>query len=193
MKNADLLELLKVHFPSYEMSVIRLKNLRAYYNLQSGVKYNSFVKGHIPANKGQKMPETTREKVKKTWFTKGNIPRNTRKVGSELEDKSGYILVKVKDTGKRCEMWKPKQLLIWENYHKEKVPKGSFVTFLDGDKRNFDIKNLALITRSENAKMNQNSYRFSDAEVTEAALNVVRLKIKIKEKSAEIKPKNLIK
>lgn len=62
MKNADLLELLKVHFPSYEMSVIRLKNLRAYYNLQSGVKYNSFVKGHIPANKGQKMPETTREK-----------------------------------------------------------------------------------------------------------------------------------
>lgn len=104
--------------------------------------------------------------------------------------------MKIKDTGKRCEMWKPKQLLVWEEYHNEKVPKGSFVTFLDGDKRNFDIKNLALITQSENVRMNQNGYRFSDAEVTKTALNVVRLKIKIKEKSVEIKSgatKNLIK
>ena len=82
-------------------------------------------------------------------------------------------------------MWKPKQQVIWEQYHNEKVPKGSFVTFLDGDKRNFDIKNLALITQSENVRMNQCGYRFSDAEVTKAALNVVRLKIKIKEKEAE--------
>lgn len=185
MKNADLLELLKVHFPSYEMSRNKLKNLRTNHGLQSGVQYNRFVKGHIPANKGQKMPETTREKVKKTWYTKGHSPHNTRKIGDEWEE-DGRILVKVKDTGKRYEMWRPKQLVIWEKYHNERVPKGSFVTFLDGDKRNFDIKNLALITRSENVRMNQNGYRFSDAEITEAALNVVRLKIKIKEKSAEM-------
>lgn len=184
MKNTDLLELLKVRFPSYEMSVTKLKNLRTLYKLQSGVKYNLFAKGHVPANKGQKMPEATKEKVKETWFKKGHIPHNTREIGSELEE-DGRILVKVKDTGKRYEMWRPKQLVIWEQYHNEKVPKGSFVTFLDGDKRNFDIKNLALITQSENVRMNQNGYRFSDAEITKAALNVVRLKIKIKEKEAE--------
>lgn len=196
MKNTDLLELLKVHFPSYEMSVTKLKNLRTLYKLQSGIRRGTFCKGHVPANKGQKMPETTKEKVKETWFKKGHIPHNTREIGSELEDKGGFIFVKVKDTGKRYEMWRPKQLVIWEQYHNEKVPKGSFVTFLDGDKRNFDIKNLALITQSENVRMNQNGYRFSDAEITKAALNVVRLKIKIKEKSAEIKSgatKNLIK
>lgn len=188
MKNADLLELLKVHFPSYEMSRNKLKNLRTNHGLQSGVKYNIFVKGNTPINKGQKLSKETREKLKKTWFTKGNIPRNTREIGSELEE-DGRILVKVKDTGARCEMWKPKQLVIWEEYHNEKVPKGSFVTFLDGNNRNFDIKNLALITRNENMRMNQNGYRFSDAEITKAALNVVRLKIKIKEKEAEIKGK----
>lgn len=196
MKNADLLELLKVRFPDYAMSVSRLKNLRTRYDLKSGVKYSIFAKGHVPANKGQKMPETTKEKLKNTWFKKGNSPHNTREIGSELEDKGGYIFVKIKDVGTRYEMWKPKQLLIWEEYHNEKVPKGSFVTFLDGNKRNFDIKNLALITQSENVRMNQNGYRFSDAEITKAALNVVRLKIKIKEKSAEIKSgatKNLIK
>lgn len=185
MKNADLLDLLKVHFPSYEMSRNKLKNLRTNHGLQSGVKYNIFVKGHTPFNKGKKMSERTKEKVKKTWFTNGHSPHNTREIGSELEE-DGRILVKVKDTGKRYEMWRPKQLLIWEKYHNEKVPKGSFVTFLDGNNRNFDIKNLALITRNENARMNQNGYRFSDAEITKAALNVVRLKIKIKEKSAEM-------
>lgn len=185
MKNADLLELLKVHFPSYEMSRNKLKNLRTNYNLQSGVKYNIFVKGNIPHNKGQKLSKETREKLKKTWFTNGHSPHNTREIGSEQEE-DGRILVKVKDTGARCEMWKPKQLVIWEEYHNEKVPKGSFITFLDGNNRNFDIKNLALITRNENMRMNQNGYRFSDAEITKAALNVVRLKIKIKEKSAEM-------
>lgn len=124
MKNADLLELLKVRFPDYAMSVSKLKNLRTRYDLKSGVKYSIFAKGHVPANKGQKMPETTKEKVKKTWFKKGNSPHNTREIGSELENQDGYLLVKVKDTGKRHEMWKPKQLLIWEKYHNEKVPKG---------------------------------------------------------------------
>ena len=98
MKNADLLELLKVHFPSYEMSINKLKNLRTNHGLQSGVPYNRFVKGHTPANKGQKLSEETREKLKKTWFTKGNSPHNTREIGSELEE-DGRILVKVKDTG----------------------------------------------------------------------------------------------
>ena len=119
-------------------------------------------------------------------FQKGNNPLNTRDVGSELLGADGYLLVKVQDTGKRCEKWRQKHVLVWEQYHKMKVPKGHVVIFLDGDRNNFDITNLALITRRENMRLNQSGYRFTDAKLTETAINIVKLKNKIFDKTHKI-------
>ena len=130
-----------------------------------------FEKGHATWNKGTK--GLTKANV--TSFKKGQKPHNYKPLGSERITKDGYCEVKVSDTGRR---WRPKHVLIYEKHH-GKVPKGSAVIFLDGDKRNFDIDNLYLVTRSQLAMLNKNSLIQKDAELTKTAINVVDLMKKI--------------
>ena len=130
-----------------------------------------FEKGHATWNKGTK--GITKANV--TSFKKGQKSHNYKPVGSERITKDGYCEIKVSDTGRR---WRPKHVLIYEKHH-GKVPKGSAVIFLDGDKRNFDIDNLYLVTRSQLAMLNKNSLIQKDAELTKTAINVVDLMKKI--------------
>ena len=130
-----------------------------------------FEKGHATWNKGTK--GLTKANV--TSFKKGQKPHNYKPLGSERITKDGYCEIKVSDTGRR---WKPKHVLIYEKHH-GKAPKGSAVIFLDGDKRNFDIDNLYLVTRSQLAMLNKNSLIQKDADLTKTAINVVDLMKKI--------------
>ena len=130
-----------------------------------------FEKGRATWNKGTK--GLTKANV--TSFKKGQKSHNYKPVGSERITKDGYCEIKVSDTGRR---WRPKHVLIYEKHH-GKVPKGSAVIFLDGDKRNFDIDNLYLVTRSQLAMLNKNSLIQKDAELTKTAINVVDLMKKI--------------
>ena len=130
-----------------------------------------FEKGRATWNKGTK--GLTKANV--TSFKKGQKPHNYKPLGSERITKDGYCEIKVSDTGRR---WRPKHVLIYEKHH-GKVPKGSAVIFLDGDKRNFDIDNLYLVTRSQLAMLNKNSLIKKDAELTKTAINVVDLMKKI--------------
>ena len=130
-----------------------------------------FEKGHATWNKGTK--GLTKANV--TSFKKGQKSHNYKPVGSERITKDGYCEIKVSDTGRR---WRPKHVLIYEKHH-GKVPKGSAVIFLDGDKRNFVIDNLYLVTRSQLAMLNKNSLIQKDAELTKTAINVVDLMKKI--------------
>lgn len=130
-----------------------------------------FEKGHATWNKGTK--GLTKANV--TSFKKGQKPHNYKPLGSERITKDGYCEIKVSDTGRR---WKPKHVLIYEKHH-GKVPKGSAVIFLDGDKRNFDIDNLYLVTRSQLAMLNKNNLIQKDADLTKTAINVVDLMKKI--------------
>ena len=130
-----------------------------------------FEKGHATWNKGTK--GLTKANV--TSFKKGQKPHNYKPLGSERITKDGYCEIKVSDTGRR---WRPKHVLIYEKHH-GKVPKGSAVIFLDGDKRNFDIDNLHLVTRGQLAMLNKNNLIQKDAELTKTAINVVDLMKKI--------------
>ena len=130
-----------------------------------------FEKGRATWNKGTK--GLTKANV--TSFKKGQKPHNYKPLGSERITKDGYCEIKVSDTGRR---WKSKHLVVYEK-HRGKVPKGSAVIFLDGDKRNFDIDNLYLVTRSQLAMLNKNSLIQKDAELTKTAINVVDLMKKI--------------
>ena len=130
-----------------------------------------FEKGRATWNKGTK--GLTKANV--TSFKKGQKPHNYKPLGSERITKDGYCEIKVSDTGRR---WRPKHVLIYEKHH-GKVPKGSAVIFLDGDKRNFDIDNLHLVTRNQLAMLNKNSLIQKDAELTKTAINVVDLMKKI--------------
>ena len=105
-------------------------------------------KGLIPVNKGTKgmFPNAGGA----TRFKKGNRPHNYLPVGSETKTSDGYWKVKIADPN----IWKMKHVLLWENAYGP-VPKGKFVTFLDGNRDHCVLDNLGLISLAANCRRNQ--------------------------------------
>lgn len=145
------------------------------YNLNTGLT-GQFQKGEIPHNKGQK--GIYAKGCEKTWFKKGNRPKNYKPVGSERLTKDGYVMVKIADPNK----WRLKSIIVWEKAHEKKVPKNHVIVFADGNTQNFELDNLLLVTRAELALLNKYKYiKKGSAEITKTALNLVKLEKKINE------------
>lgn len=180
---AELTQLVNETFNT-EFNTTQISGYKKRHNIKSGID-TKFKKGLVSHNKGQKMSAYTYELCKGTMFQKGNRPHNYKPVGSErIESKDGYTLIKIADPNK----WVLKHVHIWEQAN-GKVPKGSMITFLDGNKSNFALDNLACITQAECATLNKNKMRSEFAEITQANINLVRLNKKItdikKEKRGE--------
>jgi hypothetical protein len=155
----------------------QIGNFKFVHGIRSHTKGGRFQKGQIPHNKGKKMDLKTYRKVKRTMFRKGNIPQNHREVGSERVDVDGYVMVKISEPNK----WILKQRLVYEESTGEKLTKNDVIVFLDGDKQNFDIKNLAKMTRNELVRYNQDHLYGEDFETNRSAVLVAKLKAKIGE------------
>lgn len=147
----------------------QIKGYYANHKLNSGLT-GRFEKGHVSANKGQKMPPEIYEKCKGTMFKKGNTPSNHRPVGSERITKDGYLEIKVAEPNK----WRLKHLVVWESFNGP-LPKGHAILFLDENKQNYDISNLRLMTRSELLIMNRYGVKGADAETMNTAANLAQL------------------
>lgn len=114
-----------------------------------------FKKGHPTYNKGKKMPAEVREKVKHTFFKKGNLPANTYK-----EAEAGVISVR-KDNGGRFYKfikiahgkWMLLHRYLWHEAYGD-VPPCHVVVFKDGDSMNCTLDNLECITMAENMQRN---------------------------------------
>ena len=152
---------------SYTQS--QIKGFYSNHNLNSGLT-GRFEKGHVSANKGQKMSKDLYEKCKGTMFKKGNVPSNHRPVGSERVTKDGYIEVKIAEPNK----WRLKHLVAWERVNGP-LPKGYAILFLDGNKQNTDISNLRLMSRSELLIMNRFGIKGADIESMNTAANLAQL------------------
>ena len=150
----------------------QLKSFLARKRIIRFENHGRFEKGHVSANKGKKMPAAVYEKSKHTMFKKGHQPANRREVGSERINVEGYIEIKVAEPNR----WQLKHRVVYENYHNIKSKSADVVIFLDGNKQNFDIENLALIDHGINAIMNHEGMRFADAEITRTEVNIARLK-----------------
>ena len=129
-----------------------------------------FQKGQTPWNKGIKgsIPNNA------TSFKKGQLPHNTRNEGETRLDKEGYVLVKVAH-----KKWIRKHRLIWEQAHGE-IPKGYVIRIKDGNKQNYSLDNMQLITQAENMRLNA-MQRFP-TELKQAIRLLKKLKKKINEK-----------
>lgn len=150
-------------------SAEQIKSYYANHKLNSGLN-GRFEKGHVPANKGQKMSPGQYEKCKGTMFKKGQVPGNHREVGSERITKDGYIEIKIAEPNK----WRLKHLVIWEAVNGP-LPSQHAILFRDDNKQNTDISNLRLIKRSELLIMNRYDIRGEDAETMDAAANLAQL------------------
>ena len=72
---------------------------------------------------------------------------------------------------------------MWEQYHNRKVPKGKVVIFLDGNKTNFEIDNLKLISRGALLILNRKySHILKDKELMRSCVDLSELIYKISKK-----------
>ena len=129
-----------------------------------------------PANKGKKMSPEQYEKCKATMFHKGNVPANHMEVGEYTHTTDGYLIRKVQEQGTQRERFEFVHRKVWEE-HNGPIPEGKMVSFLDGNKDNCDIDNLALIDNKENLELNRSNLRFSNAEFTRAGVAIAKVKV----------------
>lgn len=160
-----------------KLNLNQIKGAISRYKFNTGFT-GKFNKGNIPFNKGIKGTEYLSKEslkgMKKTQFKLGQSPVNWRPVGSERITVDGYTEVKTLEPNK----WRLKHQVVWEKYN-GLIPKKHVVIFADGDKSNFNIKNLILISRSKLLIMNKNKLIYNNAELTKMGIVIASIQEKI--------------
>lgn len=105
-------------------------------------------------------------------------------IGSFREDSNGYIRIKVANR-----KWMLYHRYLWEKHYNKKLPQDMIIVFLDGNRRNFNIENLAAITRAEHLYITDHRLRFSDAQLSKTGTLIAKVAVKAKEKSRNVKKK----
>jgi len=166
-----------------------MKQFRQRHGIKSGLT-GWFQKGRSPGNKGKKLidylsPEAY-EKSKATWFQKGHVPVNLMPVGTIVKSSYGYMLRKKSDKGTQWERWELLHRAVWEE-NNGPIPDGYVLIFLDGNRENCDISNLALVSQAESQMMTCKKLRFEDPDCTAVGIQIAKLKIKMKKLEKEKK------
>lgn len=146
----------------------QMRSFFSNHHVCNGVKCE-FVRGHEPFNKGRK--GVCAPGCEKTWFVRGQVPKNLKPIGYERITKDGYTEVKIREKdpdNPKQKNFVLKHRLIWEQLHGP-IPKGHIVVFRDGNKRNFAPDNLALISMRQNAVLNHSHLRQTDPELFETS------------------------
>lgn len=163
-----------------------MKQFRQRHGIKSGVT-GWYQKGHLPGTKGKTIEEICKHdpeklaRVRSTQFKKGDRPLNEMPIGTVVTNSQGYLIRKKQMEGGQWDRWEFLHRAVWEE-HNGPVPDGMTVMFKDGNKQNCDIGNLLLVSRGEIATMTKKGLRFEDPDLTEAAVNTVRLLIRANKK-----------
>ena len=105
----------------------------------------------------------------------GNRCVQRKPIGCETKWAEGYTRVKLGENE-----WEFKHRYIWRQHYGE-IPKDYSVIFLDRNLDNFDIDNLALVSRHELMKYNSMRLKSNDIELNKTAVNLAKLIVKVKE------------
>ncbi len=142
------------------------------YNFKEATQ---FVTGKAPWNKGlsyQAMGNSPHYQ-----FKPGRRSHNHKPIGYVRLTKDGYEEVKVRDTGTTRNDYVRRQRIIWEEANGP-IPDGNVIVFISGDKTDFRIENLEMLTRQELVQKNSIN-RFSP-ELREMIHLVAKVKRRIK-------------
>lgn len=174
----EIKELMNKKF-NLDLTSNQIKGAINRYKLNTGFT-GHFPKNHIPFNKG--IRGICAKGCEKTWFKRGSIPQNHRPVGSERTNVDGYVEIKVAEPNK----WRLKHSLIWEEQNGP-VIKGYAVIFGDGNRSNFDINNLVLVSRQQLLILNKNRLIQKDADLTRTAVIIADIYQKISKRKVKNK------
>ena len=114
-----------------------------------------FKKGDTPWNKGLSYSAGGRSKDTrfKPGCRRGNAMHLYQPIGTERVTKDGYLQRKVNDDMPLQRRWQMVHRLVWEE-HNGPIPKGYAIQFLNGDRQDCRIENLALISRQHLMQQN---------------------------------------
>ena len=169
----EITALFNNHFEA-EIKISQVKSFIKNRKLNTG-RTGRFVKGQVSHNKGKK--GISYPSMKPTQFKTGEMPHNHKPVGSETLRADGYVWVKVEEP----KTWRMKHVLIWEDANGP-VPKGYAVLFGDGNRLNFDLNNLILVSKAQLVMLNKKGLIRPDAELTRTGIIIADLHIKIAER-----------
>jgi hypothetical protein len=127
-----------------------------------GARRTQFAAGHATWNKGKSFVAGGRSA--ETRFKAGRKPHTWHPIGATRVTKDGTIERKISDTRVTRHDFVPVHHLIWRMHGRGSIPAGHVLSFVDGNKANVDINNLAIISRAE--LMQRNSLHRHPPEVT---------------------------
>jgi hypothetical protein len=129
-------------------------------HIRSAGVAHRFPKGHVPQNKGKKMPDEIRERVKHTWFKKGNLPKNTLYDNAITirHDKNGHDYKYIRISKAK---WVMLQVYNWEKIHGP-IPKDKIIVAKDGNSLNCDPDNWMMVSRAEHLERNSGRKDLTD-------------------------------
>jgi len=147
---------------AYALGIHKTPEFRRETMVETGRKSvgRKFKAGNVPWNYGKSHPASGR--TIETQFKPKSKPPGWRPIGTERVNTWGYLQRKMTDTGKTNLDYVSVHHIVWREAGRE-IPPGHSLVFRDGDKRNFEIGNLELITRSE--LMSRNSYHNYGPEI----------------------------
>jgi len=128
-----------------------VKNRVNIIGLTKGHNCGRFEQGMAPWNKGKAFDSGGRSH--ETRFKPGHKPVQTKPLGSERVSKEGYLQRKMTDTGYPPRDWVPVHHIVWREAGRE-IPRGYRLTFKDGNKRNFALDNLELVSIADMMRRN---------------------------------------
>jgi hypothetical protein len=119
-------------------------------------------------------------------FKPGGRPWNFQPIGTERLKTNGYMIVKIANP----KVWKYKHNIIWEKAHGP-IPKDCKILFADGNKLNFSLNNLLLVSNAELGMMNKLHIISSDPELTKTGLQLAKLRLLVGKHERELKEKGV--
>lgn len=97
-------------------------------------------------------------------------------IGTLIFRKDSWYYEKVADGPDPNKNWKAKHVMVWEEANGP-VPEGHMVIFLDGNRRNYQLENLALCPYDVGLEMNHNNLRFDNAQLTETGMLIAKVNL----------------
>lgn len=97
--------------------------------------------------------------------------KRAKEIGELWRDTNGYLHIVLKTSTGQTK-WKNGELLhryVWESAN-GKIPDDKYLIFLDGNKNNCDLSNLALIPKSYTALLNRYKLRSSNPDITRTSI-----------------------
>lgn len=180
----QIADLVNERYGAGTIDAVRVRAFKKNHGIVSNLN-TRFKKGSTPWTKGKKqtdyMSSDAIERTKATRFQPGQTPANLLPVGAIVKNADGYLLRKKQMDGSQWERWEFLHRAVWEE-HNGPIPEGMMVSFKNGDKEDLDIDNLMLISNAENLELHRSQLRFTERELTETGLTLVKLKIKTRER-----------